>query len=152
WGTALAVLALTPALAAPPLDPGVGFVMAPEYARDLLRQCSRNAPQNVSGVWTPSAVQIADLEARLSDAVLHAQPDVRSGYGRQYAGYVIAGKKLIYVNAFPRSALGDDFGRNPAVWTKATREAVTVCDGGHDFFGALYDPETKTFSQFVFNG
>jgi len=134
------------------LDPKVGFVMEPEHARDLIPQCSRAAPQNVGDVWTPTAAQIAELEARLPEAVTRAQPDVRNGYGRQYAGFVIAGKKLIYVNAFPRDVLGDDFGKNPSLWTKATHQAVMVCDGGHDFFGVLYDPGTKTFSHFAFNG
>ncbi|MBL6851819.1 MAG: hypothetical protein ISS15_19565 [Alphaproteobacteria bacterium] len=149
---ALAVLALAPAFAAPALDPATGFIMAPDHARDLLHQCSRNTPQGVTGTWQPAAAQIADLETRLPSAVVQAQPDVRGGYGRQYADYVINGQKLIYVNAFPRGVLGDDFGKDPAVWNKATHQAVTVCDGGHDFFGVLYDPETKTFSHFAFNG
>lgn len=152
WGTVLAVLLLTPALAATTLDAKAGYVMAPEHARDLLRQCSRATPQGVTGTWQPAAAQIADLEARLPDAVAQVQPDVHGAFARQYAGYVIGGKKLIYVNAFPRNTLGD-FDKDPATWNaKVTHQAMMVCDGGHDFFGVLYDPATKTFSQFAFNG
>jgi hypothetical protein len=32
------------------------------------------------------------------------------------------------------------------------RQIVAVCDGGPQFFGVEYDPDTKTFSHFEFNG
>jgi hypothetical protein len=153
WGTVLAVV-LTRSVQAAPLDPKLGYVMVPSHARDLLHQCSRTTvrPETVSDVWTPDASQIADLEARLPDAVMRAQPDVHAGVGRQYAGLVIAGRKLIYVNAFPAGDLGDiDKDRSHLAY-KATHQAMMVCDGGHDFFGVFYDPQSKTFSDFAFNG
>jgi hypothetical protein len=151
WGLAVAVC-LSAAQAAPPLDPHAGYVMVPEHARDLLRQCSRATPDKVQGVWTPSAAQIAEFETRLPPALAQVKPQHHAGYGRQYGGLIVGGRRLIYVNAFPAGAL-EDMDKDRATWAdKATHQAFVVCDGGEDFFGALYDPATKTFSEFKFNG
>jgi len=53
------------------------------------------------------------------------------------------GRELIYVNAFK---LPDGSGLNPA------REAMRACDGGSMFWGAVFDPELGTFSEFHANG
>ena len=64
-------------------------------------------------------------------------------FDRQYVGIESAGKRLIYINAFH---LPDDSGVNPA------REAIRVCDGGAQFWGAVFDPASNTFSELQFNG
>ena len=145
------------ALAAQPaLDPATGFIMPANHARDLLRQCSRNTPQGVQGTWLPDAAQIRELEAALPPALAkaprHGEPQVGQHYGRQYGGIVMAGRKYIYVNAFPLSVIDFD-GTDAVVFAKKARsEAVIVCDGGPDFFGAVYDPLLKTIHDFAFNG
>lgn len=157
--TAIAALALllTAAAALPAaLDPATGFILPADHARELLSQCSRNTPQGVQGTWLPDAGQIRALEAALPQALARARgPDrqqVQPGYGRQYGGIVIGGRKLIYVNAFPMSVI-DFYRSSVAVITKkAHREAVVICDGGPDFFGAVYDPLSRTFRDFAFNG
>ena len=58
-------------------------------------------------------------------------------------GIESAGRRLIYINAFH---LPDDSGINPA------REAIRVCDGGAQFWGAVFDPASNTFSELQFNG
>ncbi len=63
-------------------------------------------------------------------------------FDRQYVGIESAGKRLI-VNAFH---LPDGSGINPA------REAIRVCDGGTQFWGAVFDPSSNTFSELQFNG
>ena len=146
-----ALLAAT-AHAAPVLDPHTGYVMVPEHARDLLRQCSRATPDNAQGVWTPSAAQVAALETRLPPALAQVKPQHHAGYGRQYGGLIVGGRRLIYINACPAGAL-EDMDKDRATWAKkAMQQAFVVCDGGEDFFGALYDPATKRFSDFKFNG
>lgn len=151
WGIALVLLARTPAFAAP-VDPASGYIVVPEHARDLLHQCSRATPQGATGAWLPTAGQVAELETRLPAALAKLKPSKQGGYGRQYGGIVLGGRKLIYVNAFPLGVLGD-FDKDQSHWTyKATHQGVMVCDGGEDFFGVLYDPATKTFSSFQFNG
>ncbi|HEX3808104.1 MAG TPA: hypothetical protein VHW02_00260 [Rhizomicrobium sp.] len=138
----------------PPLKPQNGTVLAPDHARDVLHQCSRGVPPNVQGVWTPSAQQIRELEARLPGALLqemakrgHPAPPGSPApfeFGRQYAGFVTGGRRIVYVNAFPLEVMNQE-----KDWR--TRPAV-VCDGGEAFFGVEYDPATKTFANFAFNG
>ena len=152
-----AVFIADAAFAAPPaLNPATSFIMPADHARDLLRQCSRNTPQGVQGAWLPDAAQIRELEAELPQALAKARgpgaQQMRPGYRRQYGGIVIAGRRYIYVNAFPASVIDFD-GTDAAVWAKKARtEAVIVCDGGPDFFVVVYDPASKTFRDFAFNG
>jgi hypothetical protein len=67
--------------------------------------------------------------------------DVHS-YLRQYVGINVDGKPLIYINAFKR-------GSEPATWRA---EPVVWCDGGANFWGAVYDPARQAFSDLAFNG
>ncbi len=156
----LGLLALYAGLASaqglPGLDPADGTVFPAERARTLLYQCSRIVPQNVEGTWTPAARQIRELEARLPEALKRAESaagretKAPTHYDRQYGGIVVAGRKIVYVNTYPHvpaDAHGSPAGKNPR-----RTEAFAVCDGGTDFWGAEYDPETKTFAHFSFNG
>jgi hypothetical protein len=72
---------------------------------------------------------------------------------RQYAGFIISGRKIIYVNAFPKGMIEEEArllpGRPEFDWR---HQAMRVCDGGHRFFGVEYDPATEKFSHFLFNG
>ena len=105
----------------------------------------------------PSAAQIEALESRLP-AVFKENLKARAGdpmfganyperslsaYSRQYAGLVIHGHRIIYLNAFIAR-----FTSNPR-WRD---EPVIICDGGTVTFGVEYDPVTKTFANFAFNG
>jgi len=68
-------------------------------------------------------------------------------YYRQYAGLVIAGRRVIYVNGVRSSAIPE--GPVPFDWRT---QAVQICDGGPITFGVEYDPATRRFSNFAFNG
>ncbi|HDS1124704.1 TPA: hypothetical protein QDZ60_002000 [Stenotrophomonas maltophilia] len=120
-------------------------VTRPIIAAQVLDTCSRPSPGReagrVSGYWAPSRQQIDQLEAKLSS--LEAQVPKVLDFDRQYVGIESAGKRLIYINAFH---LPDDSGINPA------REAIRVCDGGTQFWGAVFDPASNTFSELQFNG
>jgi hypothetical protein len=163
-GTVLraAILAFAAALnadgasAAAALNPRWSTILPPVKARLLLKQCSRDAPQSVDATWTPRRTEIAELESRLGpilaerlDAIELSDglPDrpAPADYYRQYAGIIIAGRRVIYVNGFSKLFLRD-FG------TEWHREPVRVCDGGEELFGVEYDPATKTFANFRFNG
>ncbi|HEX2593923.1 MAG TPA: hypothetical protein VHL34_20655, partial [Rhizomicrobium sp.] len=73
------------------------------------------------------------------------------GYVRQYTGFVLSGKKVIYVNALLKRSV-----ENPSLpqeyWSDWRHHADVVCDGGDLFFGVEYDPAAKTFARFAFNG
>ena len=57
-----------------------------------------------------------------------------------------AGALLVTVIAWLAFTLPDHDKTNPA------REAVRVCDGGAAFWGAVYDPQTGSFSGIATNG
>jgi hypothetical protein len=126
-------------------------VLAGDNARALARQCSRVSPGPVESVWTPNDAQLERLEdqlivvlsQRLEAAGLSPSP---GDYYRQYAGFVIAGRRVIYVNGVARSAIQNDHAFD---WRS---RPVSICDGGPITFGAEYDVATRQFSDFAFNG
>lgn len=145
------IAGIVSAMAAPLWRAQDGAVMPPDKAKDLLHQCSRPSPQNVTGTWLPQAAQISELEARLPPLLernLAGQrhPDI-AHYARQYAGLVQKDRRIIYVNGFWLHP------SDPAVKSGVWRtRANMVCDGGNAFFGVEYDPMTKGFTHLVFNG
>ena len=57
-------------------------------------------------------------------------------------GIVVAGRRLIYVNAFP-----------PQVGLKDWKSRlVSVCDGGPSFWGIQFDPTDHKFFDLEMNG
>jgi len=95
----------------------------------------------VTGYWAPARADIEALESQLSQLASQvAEPSLSN---RQYVGFESKSKRLIYINAFP---LPDHSDIDPA------REAIRVCDGGKQFWGAVYDPQSSTFSDVQFNG
>ncbi|HEY0335041.1 MAG TPA: hypothetical protein VGC74_15260 [Stenotrophomonas sp.] len=120
-------------------------VTRPLVAAQVLDTCSRDSPARhpgeVTGYWAPSREQVEQLESRL--AQLQSQVANPGDFDRQYVGIEANGRRLIYINAFH---LPNDSEMDPA------RTAIRVCDGGAQFWGALYDPELGTFSDVSFNG
>ena len=120
-------------------------VTRPVIAAQVLDTCSRDSPARhagvVTGYWAPSRSDVEALESQLPQ--LAASVSEPSQSNRQYVGFESAGKRLIYINAFP---LPDHSEINPA------REAIRVCDGGAQFWGAVFDPASNTFSELHFNG
>jgi len=146
----------TPALA---VD---GIVLPSEEGAKLANQCSRPSPGPVDSTWTPTQQDIRALETELP-AFFRKQahdwrgflqmPNITDGdadkllstYVRQYAGFVISGRKVIYVNAVTGWGVSD----SPNLWRT---KAITICDGGSITFGVEFDPVSKTFDHFAFNG
>ena len=123
-------------------------------AQMMAHQCSHAAPHDVTGIWSPSPAQITDLEQRLFPALQRQLGRTRhrpENYFRQYAGYIVGGRKIIYVNGVDRGYI-DFLSQNHIPGADWEHEAVAVCDGGADFFGAEYDVETKTIRNLSFNG
>lgn len=120
-------------------------ITRPVVAAQVLDTCSRDSPGRhpgeITGYWAPSRQQIEQLEARLDQL----QPTIeRPGdFDRQYVGIEVQGRRLIYINAFN---LPDDSELDPA------RTAIQVCDGGAQFWGAVFDPESGQFSGIQHNG
>lgn len=120
-------------------------VTRPVVAAQVLDTCSRSSPGRepgrVTGYWAPSRQQVEQLEAQLP--WLEAQVPKAADFDRQYVGIEMDGRQLIYLNAFH---LPDDADIDPA------RDAIRVCDGGAQFWGAVFDPASGRFSDVQFNG
>lgn len=120
-------------------------VTRPIVAAQVLDTCSRDSPGRetgrVTGYWAPSRKDVEQLEAALP--TLEAQVPKAADFDRQYVGIEMNARKLIYLNAFH---LPDDADIDPA------RDAIRVCDGGAQFWGAVFDPGSGSFSDVQFNG
>ena len=139
-----------------------GIVLSPQEALKTARQCSRLSPTPVTGTWTPSGNEIKALESALpvyfraqalewNGFLTKQRIDPRDGdkllarYRRQYAGLILGNRKIIYLNAFMSNTFADE----RFEWRN---KAMSVCDGGAIAFGVEFDPATKRFDHFSFNG
>lgn len=132
-------------------------IFPPDQAKAMLKQCSRSTPENIEGTWVVPASVAVQLEQdldKLSGLKSHQccmsnrTIDNPRAYGTQLVGVTIAGRKYVYANAVPFVMLTNDR-RYREFWS---RRPVQFCDGGSAFWGALYDPETRQFSELAFNG
>jgi len=122
-----------------------------DQAAIVIHQCMREAPVAIQDTWVPDAAVVQKLDARLSD-ILKLESTLCCGAGErvthldryflQYAGLVIEGRKLIYINALPVAAADKD-------WRSKT---VLSCAASADYWGVLYDPDSGQFSDLAFNG
>ena len=134
--------------------PETRTVLSGEQAMALARQCSRISPGPVQSEWTPSAAELDALDTalafflaqRLEEAGATASP---GEYYRQVAGFVIGGRRVIYVNGVHSAAVERVNPNHPFDWRT---QAHLICDGGPITFGVEYDPATGQFSNFAFNG
>jgi len=150
-GTLLA-LACTAAIAGCAGGKVRSAVLGPEQAEVVSEQCSRPNPPRYESTWLPGVQEIQQLEQDLPalNALVPAGGGVQvgnaaaaGGYYRQYYGIVVHGRRLIYINAFVESMYKS---------TDWKHYAIVVCDGGAGAWGALYDPASRDFSGFAFNG
>ena len=70
-----------------------------------------------------------------------------AGRPRRLRGITIRGRRYVYINAFRNFTGGNN--ESSEDWK---HKAVIACDGGNYFWGALYDPETREFSDLSANG
>jgi hypothetical protein len=130
-------------------------ILTGDAARALTHQCSRASPGPITDVWTPTDAEIAALEDALilrvaSELEQRGESPSPGDYYRQYAGFVIGGKRIVYANGVSETAIERE--PNPAHPFDWRTQAVQICDGGSITFGVEYDPATRQFSNFAFNG
>jgi len=137
------------------LSPQTRTVLTGPQALALAHPCSRAAPGQVSGQWTPSSDDLEPLE-KLLQSVLTGQlvmvgpTAAPADYYRQFAGFIVNGRRVIYVSGVSRRGVGEEArGANPIDWRT---QALSICDGGPISFGAEYDADTHQLSKFSFNG
>jgi hypothetical protein len=125
-------------------------VLGPDQGEVVAEQCSRPNPPRHESSWMPTSEDVRQLEQDLP--ALQAQvPAAWQGsapvgdakaYARQYSGILAQGRRLIYVNAFREAMANKEW----------QQYAIVVCDGGSGAWGAVYDPVSRQFSEFSFNG
>lgn len=129
-------------------------LFSPKQALSLLKTCTRYTPK-ADGIWIVHTKAITQLEQdlpKLSNltSVLSFDGEEPSyklrvnnpiAYFRQYGGITIRGKKFIYVNAF------DSIDN----WPEWKNRTVNMCHGDNSYWGVLYNPSTRKFSQLAFN-
>lgn len=164
----------TPAAASsqPDTMPAHGVVLPDSLGPEMIRQCSRSAPRDARGYWTPGAAEVNAFEKALApvlqaalDSIGGREGPVRgSDYVRQYVGVVTRdGRRIVYVNGVHRTTVerDEDIMRRHTIGTDSALAAgepmwrhrpYAVCDGGHYFFGAEYDPATGEVRTLDFNG
>ena len=137
------LLAFTAQVAASSSWQTYGVIFTGTQAKDLIHQCSRITPEKVTAQRKPSSDQIAELEAKLPDfkRALKRPSAQLSSFYRQYAGFIAGGRKIVYVNLFPKDI-------DPQWRTRA----VGVCDGGESFWGVEFEVDTGKFVNAAFNG
>ncbi len=176
FGTFL-FLSGTPCSATEPSTPFT--VLEGRHAQLLSQPCSRANPPKFQDTWQPSEGEIKELEGRLSllqqlKSSLCCHPGGRvknvHAYYRQYLGIVVNGRKVIYINALEIRSLSEGQS-NAEVLCREFRphqsdclhgfnhasdrwrqQPIIFCDGGDSFWGAIYNPQTKDFSDLAFNG
>ena len=152
-----AVWLLSSCTSSHPALPERTTVLTPSQAKHALQQCSRETPKSVDGVWTITPEVVAQLERdlpKLSSLVSQTccgkgmSVSSPASFFRQYVGVKIAGRKYVYINAFRDHPIYLRR-KDQDLWRS---KPVLVCDGGESFWGVLYDPHTREFSQLSFNG
>ncbi len=133
------------------------YIMDTAAGKALIRPCSRSAPPAVQGFYVPSPETVQEMEEvfnRLQDLVARnccvmgdKLGDIHT-YDLQYLGVLIQGKRFIYINAFPKTLAKELLQSHLDPHTTP----VVACDGGAGFWGALFEVETKQFSELAFNG
>ncbi len=125
-------------------------VLGAESAAVFKETCWGQLLSEYEGTWVPDDTIVHDLESHLGQLRRMLRKNGCSWVGSdsiadqfqlQYVGVEIKGQRLVFVNGF---SVTPDEG-----W--AQTEAITICapiiDGGCSFFGALYDPSRKSFTQ-----
>jgi hypothetical protein len=131
-------------------------ILVGDQTREL-QPCTGYAP--TTDVWNPSERQIAELEERLFPTLAAQVQQIRPNpnrvgaedYYRQYAGFVLGARRIIYVSGFHRHFIEVPQQPDGFRTRDGRREAVCVFDGGPSFFSAEYDVDATVLRNFAFN-
>lgn len=129
--------------------PQFSTILNADKGKELLNQCTRCIPQNITGFWNLTQSDVNTLEnnfkkiknLKSSKCGIEGSISELNIYLFQYIGITIGSKKLLYINAFASRDSKD-------IWKT---EPVKACDGGIYYWGAIFDIETLEFSNLEFN-
>jgi len=124
----------------------------PAKGRDLVNKCSRPGPGNVTSFWRVAESDIREIENRLVVFVEEQKrrSEFRSSVAlnqslRRYLGLELAsGEKVVYIDVSPAEKLDPSFPPDSF--------GLSMCDGGANYWGVEYLPNTKAFRHLFFDG
>jgi hypothetical protein len=140
---------------------GADYIRTPEFEGVIFPEGFNCLPDYwLFPYWTPSRDLVLTAETRLL-AFLNDFPPDHAGlwdvqslryaiplilpnlprYRRQYWGIVYGDHAMLYMNFFARDG-----------WDDWVTHQVGACDGGHDYFQAIYHPDRDEFAEFSVNG
>jgi hypothetical protein len=135
--------------------PAVAVIMDTSTKKEMLYCCSRECPDSITGVWQLTSKEINILGQNFKK-ILFYETELCCGnskinsltpYAFQYLGVIRNEKKLIFINSVAKSIL-----KYYPKFKKQNKHPMMWCDGGKDFWAALFDPEKKEFIFLAING
>jgi len=128
-------------------------------ASKLIAAVAYRPPDGITGYWVPSSKEIPAPDAWLKSFLHHSMPGSTwdwAKYGRQAAGIIIGGKKLIFISYFIYdSAFEAAEAKRRLEKTDFESWGTTpyhVFDGGDGYFRVVYDPTKGDYVWREFNG
>ncbi|MTI19633.1 hypothetical protein E1176_01225 [Fulvivirga sp. RKSG066] len=136
--------------------PDYATALDAEAGTELLNQCSRSTPDNITDFWMVTDTEVVLLEQNFrkltrlkSSGCCYSGVKIKSlrKFGYQYIGVTIKGKRYIYINAFHIDK--NSFEQWYKNWET---EPIVFCDGGDYFWGVLFDLKSEKFKDLNING
>ncbi len=137
--------------------PKYSTIILSNKGADMLRQCSRAAPDTVDSFFNLTSNDVQKLENNFKKVLkikakdcclLNGMIKNIKNYCFQYVGFVINNKKYIYINALQMESVQD----LKTIYKDWKTSPIIICDGGNSFWGVIYDLETGLFTQLSING
>jgi len=139
-------------------NPKYKSIISLEKGNILLNQCSRSTPKNIDAYFNLSENEMIEIQENLKKiyklrssgcCIKKVKIGNLNQFAFQFIGVIIKGEKYIYINAFYSDKEGNLIDIDSNEWKT---KPIIVCDGGTNYWGALYDFKKKKFSQLSFNG
>lgn len=138
-------------------EPEYLAVLPLEYRARDLKQYSRWYPKNVSSFFTPSAIDLEKLYKNFNhirvlsavDCCIIGRKVTLEHYGFQILGVVVQRKNYLYINAISLVHLES---RDRPIEEILSGRWSVIGDGGHHFWGVLFNLEDGKFYHLSFNG
>jgi len=124
----------------------------------VFEQCSRMTPTFRTSYQALDRKTVEKVEALLPQALKKAakgDPSIKlDDYYRQYVGYGLLRREMVYVNALSKKAIKQWASEKPSrseLLNDWRNKAISVCGGARNYWGALYDGQTGQITEVLFN-
>lgn len=127
----------------------------------VFEQCSRMTPTFRTGYRELTNEEVLNVEALLPEAIGKSalingikEPINLEDYHRQYVGFELLRRELVYINAIHKEKVkkwaGSDQERIKLIENWRSK-AISVCGGEDSYWGAMYDAQSNVITEVLFN-